>query len=247
MYQHSIAINSTNEVVGNALTRLNIIKRYLNLGHINDSLVAENASLKTLLINAGRVDSAQNLVIKDTVNQQQYSLIPARVIKNSITLTNNTITIMKGSNDGVVKDMAVISPSRGVIGFVQNVTANFASIRPLLNSETAISVILKKNSAFGSLVWGENNYDYKTAYVKEIPNHYKVNIGDTIVTSGAGGFPKGIEVGRVTNTKVNTGDSFMTLEISLFNDFATLQYVYLIKDKYAEEIKSLEPEVKNER
>ncbi len=246
-YQRSVTLNSTNEVVGNAYKRLNIVRRYLNLGQVNDSLAAENALLKTQLLAVGGIDSTKTILVKDSTTQQQYTLIAAKVIKNSITLTNNTITILKGSNDGIAKDMAVISPQQGVIGFVQDVSANLATIRSLLHKETAISVVLKKNNAFGSLVWGDDNFDYQKAYVKEIPNHYKVNVGDTIVTSGSGGFPKGIEVGRVTKTKVSTGDSFMTLEISLFNDFGTLQYVYIIKDRFSTEVKELQPKTKNDR
>lgn len=245
-YQRSVTLNSTHEVVGNAYKRLNIIKRYLNLGQVNDSLAAENAILKTQLLQLTTTDSTKVTAVKDTVNQQQYTLVAAKVIKNSITLTNNIITIMKGSNDGIAKDMAVISSQKGVIGFIQDVSPHYATIRPLIHSETAISVSLKKNNAFGSLVWGEGNFDYRKAQVKEIPNHYKVSVGDTIVTSGSGGFPKGIEVGKVTS-KLSTGDSFMSLEIALFNDFATLQYVYVIKDKFAPEVKLLQPEVKNER
>lgn len=239
-YQRSITLNSTNEVVGVAYKRLNIIKRYLNLGQVNDSLSTENALLKTQLLAITGVDSTQITKIKDSLHQQQYTLISAKVIKNSTTLTNNIITINRGAQDGIAKDMAVISPIKGVVGFVQNVSAHFATIRSLLNQETAVSVVLKKNNAFGSLVWGDNNFDYRKAYVKEIPNHNQVKVGDTIITSGAGGFPKGIEVGRVTNTKISTGDSFMTLEVGLFNNFSTLQYVYVIKDKFAEEIKSLQ-------
>ncbi len=246
-YQRSVTLNSTNSVVGNAYKRLNVIRRFLSLNEVNDSLAVENAHLKTQLLAATATDSTKVSSVTDSINHQQYTLISAKVIKNSITLTNNFITIMKGSKDGITKDMAVISPQKGVIGFVQNVSENYALIRSLLHTETAISVILKKSNAFGSLVWGDGNFDYRKAYVKEIPNHYKVSVGDTIITSGSGGFPKGIEVGSVTNTKISTGDSFMTLEIALFNDFGTLQYVYVIKDKFATEIKSLQPEVKNER
>ncbi|GAB1462528.1 rod shape-determining protein MreC [Pedobacter sp.] len=246
-YQRSVTFSSTNEIVGTAYKRLNIIKRYLNLTQVNDSLAAENAQLKTQLLAIASIDSAQISNVKDTVNHQQYALIAAKVIKNSIALTNNIITINKGGKDGIAKDMAVISPIKGVVGFVQNVSENFATIRPLLNQETAISVVLKKDNAFGSLVWGDDNFDYRKAYVKEIPNHYKVKVGDTIITSGSGGFPRGIEVGKVTNTRVSTGDSFMTLEIALFNNFSTLQFVYIVKDKFAEEVKSLQPEIKNER
>lgn len=246
-YQRSVTFSSTNEIVGTAYKRLNVIKRYLNLTQVNDSLAAENAQLKTQLLAIASIDSAQISTVKDTVNHQQYALIAAKVIKNSIALTNNIITINKGGKDGIAKDMAVISPIKGVVGFVQNVSENFATIRPLLNQETAISVVLKKDNAFGSLVWGDDNFDYRKAYVKEIPNHYKVKVGDTIITSGSGGFPRGIEVGKVTNTRISTGDSFMTLEIALFNNFSTLQFVYIVKDKFAEEVKSLQPEIKNER
>lgn len=246
-YQKSITLNSTNVVVGNAYERLNVLKRFLNLGQVNDSLALENAKLKSELINLATIDSTKTIKINDSLNKQQYTLLSAKVIKNSINQRNNFITINKGSNDGIVRDMAVISPNKGVVGFVLNVSPNFSTIRSLLNKETLISVIIKKNGAFGSLVWGDGNFNLRKAYVKEIPNHYKINLRDTIVTSGAGGFPKGIVVGRVSKTQITTGDNFMTLEIDLFNDFGTLQYVYIIKDRLAIEQKILEDKLPNEQ
>ncbi|WP_410222363.1 rod shape-determining protein MreC [Pedobacter sp.] len=246
-YQRNVIINSTNSVVGNAYAKLNVIKRYLNLRQVNDSLALENAQLKTRILALNSVDSTKTSVIKDTVNHQQYTILSAMVIKNSINLANNIITVNKGTNDGIAKDMAVISPQKGIIGFVLEVSPHFATIRTLLNKDTYISVVLKKNNAYGSLVWGDKNFDFRKAYVKEIPNHFKVNVGDTIVTSGAGGFPKGIEVGRISKTQISTGDSFMTLEVQLFNDFSTLQYVYIIKDRYSNEIKNLQETSKNEQ
>lgn len=245
-YQQSITINSTNEVVGSAYERLNVLKHYLNLGQVNDSLAIENARLKTEILALQNIDSNQTVKVKDTINQQQYTLLAAKVIKNSISLRNNYITINRGSTDGIVKDMAVISPQKGVVGFVQQVSEHLAIIRSLLNKNTAISVFVKKNNAFGSLVWGDGNFDYQKAYVKEIPNHIKVKVGDTIITSGVGSFPRGIEVGKITKTGISTGDSFMTLEISLFNNFSTLQYVYVVKDRLSAEQKDLESKLPNE-
>ena len=246
-YQKSITLNSTNAVVGNAYARLNVLKRYLNLGQVNDSLALENAKLKTELINLANIDSTKSIKVNDSINQQQYTLLSAKVIKNSVSQRNNFITINKGSNDGILRDMAVISPDKGVVGFVLDVSPSFSTIRSLLNKETLISVIIKKNGAFGSLVWGDGNFDLRKAYVKEIPNHYKINLKDTIVTSGAGGFPKGIMVGKVSKTQITTGDNFMTLEIDLFNDFGNLQYVYIIKDRLAIEQKNLEQKIPNEQ
>jgi len=245
-YQRSVTLNSTNEVVGQAYEKLNVFKRYMNLGQVNDSLANENAKLYSQLLKMKNIDSAKNTTVKDTTTHQQYTYLAARVIKNSITLRNNVITINKGSLDGIKKDMAVISPQKGVVGFIRDVSDHLATIQSLLHKDTKISVNVKKNNALGSLVWGEKNFNYQKAYIKDIPNHFKVYLGDTIVTSGFSSFPPGIPVGRVSNAGIATGDNFLTIEINLFNDFSTLQYVYVIKDKFAEEQKALESKLPNE-
>ncbi|WP_316841577.1 rod shape-determining protein MreC [Pedobacter gandavensis] len=246
-YQRSVTVNSTNEVVGTAYKNLNVLKKYLNLGDVNDSLAAENAKLKTELLALNSIDSAKNVVVKDTLNNTQYTYLSARVIKNSITLRNNIITINRGTADGIASGMAVISPGKGVVGYIRDVSEHLATIESLLHKDTKVSVTLKKNNALGTLVWGTKNFDYRKAYIKDVPNHFKIALKDTVVTSGFSRFPPGIPVGRVSNTGISTGDNFMTIEIDLFNDFSTLQYVYVIKDKLAEEQKALESKLPNEQ
>jgi rod shape-determining protein MreC len=247
IYQQSAAVNSSNEVIGNAYEKLNVFKKYINLGRVNDSLAAENARLHTTIFALRNIDSAKNIVVEDTITNYQYTYLAARVIKNSITLRNNIITINKGALDGIEPGMAVIASSKGVVGFVRDVSPHLATIQSLLHKDTKISVNIKKNQALGSLVWGERNVDFRKAYVKEIPNQYKINLRDTVVTSGYGSFPPGIPVGRVSNTGIATGDNFLTIEIALFNDFSTLQYVNVIKHKYAHEEKALEAKIPNEQ
>ncbi|RYD76987.1 MAG: rod shape-determining protein MreC, partial [Sphingobacteriales bacterium] len=174
-YQRSVTLNSTNEVVGTAYERLNVFKRYLNLGMVNDSLAAENAKLKTKLLALTTVDSAKDVKVIDTLTNQQYTYLAAKVVKNSITLRNNVITINKGELDGINRGMAVIAPQRGVVGFILDVSAHLATIQSLLHKDAKISVSLKKNNALGSLVWGDGNFDIKKAFIKEVPNHIKIN------------------------------------------------------------------------
>lgn len=246
-YQRSVTVNSTNEVVGHAYERLNVFKRYMNLGSVNDSLALENAKLNTEILALKHIDSAKNTVVKDTTTHVQYTYLAARVIKNSITLRNNVITINKGAADGIESGMAVISSGKGVVGIIRDVSAHLATIESVLNKDSKISVSLKSNKAFGSLVWGDRNSNYRKAFVKDIPNHYRVKVGDTVITSGFGSFPPGVIVGRVSNRGISTGDNFMTIETNLANDFSTLQYVYVIKDKFAEEQKALESKLPNEQ
>lgn len=246
-YQRSVTFNSTNEVVGHAYERLNVFKKYMNLGAVNDSLALENAKLNTTLLALQHIDSAKNTVVKDTLNKVQYTYLAARVIKNSITLRNNIITINKGTADGIEKDMAVISAGKGVVGIIRDVSPHLATIESLLNKDAKISVSIKSTKSFGSLVWGDRNSDYRKAFIKDIPNHFRVKLRDTVVTSGFGSFPPGILVGSVSNRGISTGDNFLTIEINLFNDFSTLQYVYVIKDKLAQEQKALESNLPNEQ
>jgi len=243
-YQRSVTLNSSNEVVGNAYDKLNVLNRYLNLGMVNDSLVAENARLRTRLLSMTTVDTAKDVKVIDTVTNQQYTYLAAKVVKNSVTLRNNVMTINKGSLDGIKSGMAVIAPQRGVVGLVRDVSEHLATIQSLLHKDTRISVTLKKNHALGSLVWGDGNFDIRKAFIKEVPNHIKMNVGDSVVTSGYGSFPAGVLVGRIIKPNVATNDNFLSGELNLFTDFSTLQYVYVIKDKNAEEQKALESLIK---
>ncbi|MCX2479105.1 rod shape-determining protein MreC [Pedobacter sp. MC2016-15] len=246
-YQRSVTFNSTNEIVGQAYMRLNVFKRYMNLGDVNDSLALENARLNTQLLALRNIDSAKDVLVKDTMNHVQYTYLAARVIKNSITLRNNIITINKGAVDGIQSGMPVISAGKGVVGVIRDVSPHLATIESLLNKDAKISVSIRSTKALGSLVWGDRNSDYRKAFIKDVPNHFQVKLRDTVITSGFGSFPPGIPVGLVSNRGISTGDNFLTIETRLFNDFSTLQYVYVIKDKLAQEQKALELKLPNEQ
>ncbi|MCX2431225.1 MULTISPECIES: rod shape-determining protein MreC [unclassified Pedobacter] len=243
-YQRSVTLNSSNEVIGTAYERLNVFKRYLNLGMVNDSLAAENAKLKSELLALHTIDTAKDVKVVDTLTDQQYTYLAAKVVKNSVTLRNNIMTINKGSVDGIKNGMAVIAPQRGVVGLIRDVSEHLATIQSLLHKDTRISVSLKKNHALGSLVWGDGNFDIRKAFIKEVPNHIKMYVGDSVITSGYGSFPAGIFVGKIIKPNVATNDNFLSGELNLVTDFSTLQYVYVIKDKKAEEQKALESLVK---
>lgn len=246
-YQRSVTINSTNKIVGDVYNNLNVLKKYMNLGTVNDSLAMENALLKTQILALQMVDTTREATVKDTLGVPQYTYLPARVIKNSITNRNNYITINKGSADGLLGGMPVVSPGKGVVGTIKDVSEHLATIESLLHAKTMISVSVKNTKAFGTLVWGEGNFDYRKARIKEIPNHFNLKVGDTITTSIYSQFPRNTLVGTVSNPGISQGENFKIVEVSLFNDFSSLQYVYVIKNKFEKEQKELEAKLPNEQ
>jgi rod shape-determining protein MreC len=128
------------------------------------------------------------------------------------------------------------------------VSDHYATIKSLLHQDIKISARIVENQAFGSLVWGSENYNPRIATLKEIPNHVDVKKGYHVVTSGYSEiFPSGIAIGNVLATRKKSGEISSDIKVRLSTDFSTLAYVYIIKSKFATERQALEsqtPETK---
>ncbi len=239
-YQRASSWNSSNELIAKQYQRINEFKNYLRLKEINDSLAAENSRLHNLLPQLDSVSlSNQTKKITDTVYHQQYRYLTAKVINNSINQKNNYLTINKGSNDGIKQGMGVIGPN-GVVGIVLNVSPKYATIQSLLHNDTRISASLSTTKAFGSLVWGNGNFNSQFAILQDVPNHIKVKKGEKVITSGYSLFPAGINIGRVVETDLKGGNNFLNIKVILSTNFASLSYVYVITDGGAREKEQLE-------
>ncbi|MEP7269481.1 MAG: rod shape-determining protein MreC [Saprospiraceae bacterium] len=239
--QREIYLNSSSILSGKMYERIGKIKSYFGLQEVNDGLAAENAALRAKLAEmqlqtAGSVDS-----VLDTTTHQRFVLLPAQIVNNSIELTNNMITINKGSLDGVKKYSTVVE-SNGIIGFVTQVGSRYSSIMSVLNSNARVSVMVKRSGYIGNLVWDGNSPLLMN--IEAIPKHGNVQIGDTIVTTGFSHFPKGHPVGLVTRAFVLPGENFYLIQTKLFNDIAKANYVYVVDDLHRTEIDSLSQHTK---
>lgn len=230
----STFMTSANSIIGIINSNTASIKNYFNLKAENKALVDENIKLKRELSFFG----AQIDVSHEKIENSNFTYTTAEVIKNSVSNTNNFITINKGSNDGIKPDMAIVS-SEGVIGVTAKVSNNFSTVVSLLNTKLNVSAKLKSSDYFGSISWSADNY--RTATLTEIPEHVKLKKGDTIVTSGYSAiFPKDIIIGFVDNFKKIDENNFLEIEVLLSQDFKRLRYVYVIENKIRLEKDSLE-------
>ena len=244
-FQRASTWNSSNEWVASQYQKVQDLKDYLRLRAINDSLASENGRLLNLLPQRDSSKTKGLTKVVDTVSNQQYSYYTAKVINNSVRQKNNYITIDKGALQGIKKGMGVLGPN-GVVGIVLNVSPKFATIQSLLHSETRISASLAGNRAFGSLVWGAGNFNSAYGVLQDIPNHLKVKAGEKVVTSGYSLFPSGIPIGTVSQTGVKGGENFLSIEVKLATNFATLSYVYVVNNAFGNEQKVLEAKNKTE-
>lgn len=231
-------INSANYVSGSILKTVLGAREYLNLKEVNDALANENADLKAKLEYLISKDTSKTISIYDTVNIQKYNFITAKIINNSTNKRNNYLTLSKGSSDGVKPQMGVVN-SFGVVGIVKDVSENYSTVISMLHKDTKISVKIKKNNYFGSLVWDGGNP--RVGNLQYIPKHVNIAKGDTIVTSSYSWiFPEGIPCGIVTDYTLKPGDNYYTATIKFFVDFSNLTQVYLIENLVKEEQIKLE-------
>ena len=243
-YQGSKIVQAGNAVAGRCYGTMSLIRDYFGLRKENERLAAENAELRARLESSYISYNLREFVHEDTVYKQRYSYTEARVVKNSWNQTNNYIMINKGRLQGVHLDQAVISP-QGIVGVVVNTTDNFATVMPVLHSNSRNSVRINRINTNGSLLW--RGGDFRFATLVDIPTTHTLKTNDTIVTSGmANDFPEGVMVGFVDKVMTERGSGFYTIKVRLATEFNKLDHVYIIDNRFKAEQDSLKKKKKKD-
>jgi len=237
-YHNAKFVSSANFLSGGLFSVKSGVTDYFGLETENDILIEENSRLRSQLEHHKSVSITTDSVQLDS----QYTFIAARVINNNYSGAKNNITLKAGSKMGVNRDHGVIT-SKGVIGIVNSVSNNYATVQSILNSNSLINAKLKKSDHFGSLRW--TGGDPNITQLMQIPRLAPIQKGDTIVTGGKSTiFPAGILIGTIEDYTLGSDDSF-TINLRLFNDMTNLKHVYIIENNHTEEIQSLEKEVED--
>ncbi|MGE0560457.1 MAG: rod shape-determining protein MreC [Flavobacteriales bacterium] len=243
-YQNSKFFNSSNFLVGNFYTTVNRINDYFHLKEVNKELAEQNAKLQANNISSFVKVYGRVYEINDTAYHQMYMYSAAKVVNNSTNKRQNYITIDKGDLNGISAEMGVIS-AQGVVGIVKNVSDNFGSVMSILHDKNKLSAKIKKSGYYGSLVWEGNNY--REAQLKDIPNHVKLTVGDTVVTTGYSSiFPENVLIGTVQEFDLPEGNNFYNITIQFAVDFKNLSHVYVVRSLQKEEKEKLEKESQTE-
>lgn len=244
-YQRVKFMSSSNQLTGSIYDGYWGIAQYFSLKQLNDELAEENAKLRSELMREELSKIGNDAPQQDSLYQQNFFFLTAKVINNSVNRVHNYILLNKGSRHGIKPDMGVVS-SNGVVGVVTNVSKNYCTVISLLNNRLKISAKIKRNNYFGSLTW--NGDDYRKAELDEIPFHVDVAKGDTIVTSGYSAiFPEGLMLGTVSDYSLQGGSNFYKITVDLSVDFKNLVYVDVIQNKTRDEILKLESTDENDQ
>jgi len=239
-YHNTRVVNGIRQITYGIELRMNNAKSYLSLREINESLAAENTTLRNSINRLIKSNTTPFFSVTDTIYQQQYQYTNARLINNSVNRQKNFFTVNKGTSHGLDKDMAIIADG-GVAGVIVNCSENFSVAMPVINIDFRLSARIRANGYFGSLSW--DGRDYRKAVLSDIPQHVSVSIGDTIETTGYSAvFPEGVLVGTVTHFE-KPGSDFYEITVLLKTDFRKLHFVDVAANTRKKELTELEEEI----
>src|SRR6185295_14889900 len=177
--------------------------------------------------------------LEEALKLQQSVSAPtlaARVIAGSPTPGSLTVTIDRGSDDGVQTDMAVIA-AKGVVGRVINQpTPHAAQVQLLIGKLAGAGVTIERSGAGialertgtgGIAVGGAGDPPLRLEYV---PNSADLRVGDRVLTSGQDGiYPPGFLVGIVE--RAERGAVYWTVAVRPAVDFTHIDIVLVVLAK----------------
>ena len=156
--------------------------------------------------------------------------VAAQVIGTSGSDLSRIVTLDKGENAGIRRDMAVITAD-GIVGKVLLVSANLAQVLLISDQSSGVGAILDKSRLQGVLRGTANG----EVALERVMSDEQVQPGETVLTSGGDQiFPKGLPVGTVT--RVGKGkDLFLSISIKPAANLSRLEEVLVLTEKQERE------------
>jgi rod shape-determining protein MreC len=151
--------------------------------------------------------------------------VTARVVGESVSNFEWSVTIDAGSSDGVRKDMAVLS-GEGLVGRVVEVAPNTSVVQLIIDPDSAVAARLV-NSGETGLVEGNRNQDLRMELVNP---DVEVLPDEQVVTSGYQGglYPPGILIGYVSHVLSQPGMLTKLVAVRPAVDFSSLSFVLVV-------------------
>jgi len=160
------------------------------------------------------------LALRDRSNLQT---VAAAIIASSASPDFRTLTIDKGRNQGLKRDMAVIAPD-GVVGRIVVPSPNAAKVQLLIDRNAAAGALIERSRAQG-VVQGNGDSRLRLDYVAESSD---VVAGDVVVTSGIDGiYPKGFTIGQVESVEKN-GPAYKRITVKPSVNFSSIEAVLVV-------------------
>ncbi len=204
----------------------------------NRKLKDENVKLENSLRTAKTAEK-ENETLRGMLglkkNLTEFNLETAEVVGRDPGNWFSTITINKGSADGILLDQTVITSGKALVGRVFEVGSNWAKIVTVTDPECSAGAFIERSGEY-AVTEGDAKLELEgKCRLSYISKNTNVLVGDTLVTSGLGGiFPKGLSIGKIQTIQTDVQGISQYAVVVPTCDFTNLEYVFIIKDDIEE-------------
>lgn len=207
------------------------VGQIINAYRDNQALRLENENLRQSSINATEL-LAENTRLRALLEYKktapQFDFVTATVVARDPSTWTSVIVINRGSEQGIAKDMPVVTP-QGLVGNVVQAYSNTAKVQLILDPRSAAgSLVQRSESRVAAIVEG-NGAKALSPRMVNLARDADILPGDKIITSGFGGiYPKGLFVGEVVDVVNEEGGLLKYADLKPAVDFDKLEEVLVI-------------------
>lgn len=203
---------------------------YVGLRHAqveNEQLRRQVADLEVRL-QEQRALAGESVRLQALMNLRSSIGLPtvaADVIAGNPNPGTKTVTIDKGTAEGVQADMAVVAAT-GIIGrIIGRPAAHAARVQLLIDASAAAGAVTERTRAGGMVVGSKGDPPLSMELVSNLAD---VKAGDIVVASGVDGiYPKGFAIGKVEASE-RGGTLYRSITVRPLVDFSSLEHVLVV-------------------
>ena len=174
-----------------------------------EALAAENEVLKKQI--AEMEDTARQAESVTRENQrlrkgmellethEDYKLVDAYIIGWNSSDWENTLTINRGTNSGIQRNMCAVTENGEVVGLVTDVGINYAEVTTILDSTLEISGTIASSGYNGMVRGGYIDGHETLLQMNYLPSAAIIRNKEQVVTSGSTVYPRGLIMGNVVD------------------------------------------------
>ncbi|MFM6927522.1 MAG: rod shape-determining protein MreC [Bdellovibrio sp.] len=205
----------------------------VNIKKQSEQLHSANNELHTRLdrMNELQIENDRLRGLLEFKQTTKMKLTAAQVIGRDLVLDHNTITINKGSQDGIKAGQAVITTG-GVLGYIFKPEPLTAHVMLITDRYAVVDGIVQRTRAHG-IVEGKSQSSCALKYVERTED---VKEGDLVVTGGLDNiFPKGFPVAIVESVERKTFSVSLKVDLRPVVDPYKVEEVFIITDSGKED------------
>ena len=182
-------------------------EQYYNYMFRYEALEAENAQLRARIAELEKdtrsVDALEreNQRLKElqglTQARQDFRMVDSYVIGSSSVDWSSTLTLDRGSIDGVEEGMCVVTANGEVVGLIIEVGGNYSVVKTVLDSSLEISGTIASSGYNGIVTGAYISGEEGKLRMDYLPSSAIIRNRDQVVTSGSTVYPRDLILGYV--------------------------------------------------